>query len=82
MTQRQLYFFEESEDEILHREIREMRALAEKTRKSQYHKIAEAQKIAREANEKIDTLILALCRTKNNDFADLPLFTNKGNENG
>jgi len=81
MKQRQLYFFEETEDELLHREIREMRALAEKTRKSQYHKIAEAQKIAREANEKIDTLIQALCRVKGNDFADLPLFIKQRNEN-
>lgn len=70
----QLILFEETPEQKSERKILELRISAEKTRKSLFAQISDLKKKLNENEHKIDTLISALCRCKNNDYADLPLF--------
>lgn len=73
----QLMLLPETPIEMLIRENREMRASLEKLRKAMFGKISAVEKIASYGKDEVDTLKQALCRTTYNDYADLPLFSQK-----
>ncbi len=73
----QLSLLPESTLEMLIRENREMRASIDKLRKAMFGKISNVEKIANYGKYEIDTLKHALCHTTQNDYADLPLFSQK-----
>ena len=70
----QLLLFEETEIAKLRREVKDLKLLVEKMRKSQYAKIGAVEKIAKENKHDLETLMHSMCRTTQNDYADLPLF--------
>ena len=71
----QLCLLEETPEEILNRKFNELKLSAEKNRKSLHAKNSELKKELHELKHEVKTLIQALCRTKENLFADLPLFS-------
>lgn len=73
----QLMLLKETPIEMLIRENKELRLSLEKIRKSLYAKLGAVEKIAHYGKHEVDTLKEALCRTTQNDYADLPLFSQK-----
>lgn len=70
----QLCLLEETTEEKLERKINEMKLSAEKNRKSLHAKNSQLNKELQEVKHELKTLIQALCRTTENQYADLPLF--------
>ena len=73
----QLPLFPETMEERLERQIEEMKAQSDKVRKSQFAKISYLLKTLEETRHDLDTLKQALCRSKDNEYANLPLFSLK-----
>lgn len=59
----QLLLWQESKEEKLEREVKNLREQCEKVRKSQYAKIGELKKLYMDQKYEIDTLKAAMCRS-------------------
>lgn len=59
----QLLLFQESREEKLEREVKNIREHCEKVRKSQYAKLGELKKLYLENKYELDTLKAAICKT-------------------
>ncbi len=59
----QLLLFQESREERLEREVKNLRDQCEKVRKSQYAKLGELKKLYIDQKYEIDTLKAAMCRS-------------------
>lgn len=60
----QLLFFEETKEEKMMREIKELRDQCERVRKGQYAKIGQLAKMYQETKHELETLKSAMCRNQ------------------
>lgn len=74
-TIEQLILIPETFEERLERKMKEIINQSEKVRKSQYAKITNLTKVLQETKHKLECLEESLCRCKNNEYANLPLFS-------
>ncbi len=61
---KQLSLFPEDPQEKLFREMQDLRKQCERVRKSQFAKIAELTKLYHETKHELETLKVAMCRSK------------------
>jgi len=59
----QLLFFEETEQDSLRREMKEVKASLDRIRKGQYAKIGQLAKMYQETHHELETLKAAICRS-------------------
>ncbi len=64
MNGTQLLFFEETEQDVLRREMQEIRQSLDKIRKGQYAKIGQLAKMYQETHHELETLKAAMCRSE------------------
>ena len=72
---KQLHLIPETEVEMTRRELQELRSHVNQLRKSWFAKLSEEKRKSDNLHHELETLKQAICRSQNNDFANLPLFT-------